>query len=66
MQQRVHFVQTSLLKLEISEIHVLEWPSWSDVFTATIHTARIDDSAILSQIKILGKCRVKAAIAGLG
>ena len=50
VQQPVHFVQTSLPKLKLSEFHgdPLEWPEWSSLFTATIHNAPIDDNAKMS------------------
>ena len=68
VQQPVHFVQTSLPKLKLSEFHgdPLEWPEWSSLFTATIHNAPIDDNAKMSHLKTLVKGRAKAAIAGLG
>ena len=68
VQQPVHFVQTSLPKLKLSEFHgdPLEWPEWSSLFTATIHNAPIDDKAKMSHLKTLVKGRAKAAIAGLG
>ena len=67
VHQPEQFVQTSLLKLKISEFHgdPLEWPEWSSLFTATIHNAPIDDNAKMSHLKILVKGKAKA-IAGLG
>ena len=68
VQPPVHFVQTSLPKLKLSEFHgdPLEWPEWSSLFTATIHNAPIDDNAKMSHLKTLVKGKAKAAIAGLG
>ena len=68
LQQPVHFVQTSLPKLKLSEFHgdPLEWPEWSSLFTATIHNAPIDDNAKMSHLKTLVNGKAKAAIAGLG
>ena len=68
VQPPVHFVQTSLPKLKLSEFHgdPLEWPEWSSLFTATIHNAPIDDNAKMSHFKTLVKGKAKAAIAGLG
>ena len=68
VQPPVHFVQTSLPKLKLSEFHgdPLEWSEWSSLFTATIHNAPIDDNAKMSHLKTLVKGKAKAAIAGLG
>ena len=68
VQQPVHFVQTSLPKLKLSDFHgdPLERPEWSSLFTATIHNAPIDDNAKMSHLKTLVKGKAKAAIAGLG
>ena len=68
VQQPVHFVQTSLPKLKLSEFHgdPMEWSEWSSLFTATIHNAPIDDNAKMSHLKTLVKGKAKAAIAGLG
>ena len=68
VQQPVHFVQTSLSKLKLSDFHgdPLEWPEWSSLFTATIHNAPIDDNAKMSHLKTLVKGKAKAAIAFLG
>ena len=65
VQPPVHFVQTSLPKLKLSEFHgdPLEWPEWSSLFTATIHNAPIDDNAKMSHLKTLVKGKAKAAIA---
>ena len=47
VHQPVPFVETSLPKLKLSEIHgdPLECPEWSSLFTATIHNTPIDDNA---------------------
>ena len=68
VQQPVHFVQTNLPKLKLSELNgdPLEWPEWSSLFTATIHSKPIDDNAKTSLLKTLVKGKTKAAIAGLG
>ena len=65
VQQPVHFVQTRLTKLNLSEFHgdPLEWPEWCSLFTATIHNAPIDDNAKMSHLKTLVKGKAKAAIA---
>ena len=58
----------SIPKLKISEPHgdPLEWPKWSNLFTATIHNAPIDDNAEKVHLETLVKGKSKAAIAGLG
>ena len=68
VQQPVHFVQTSLPKVKLSEFHggPSEWPEWSSLFTATIQNAPIDDNAQKSHLKTLVEGKAKAAIAGLG
>ena len=68
IQPPVHFVQTSLPKLKLSEFYgdPLEWPEWSSLFTATIHNAPIDDNAKMSHLKTLVKGKAKAAVVGLG
>ena len=44
----------------------MEWPEWSNLFTATIPNAPIDDNAKMSHLKTLLKGKAKAAIASLG
>ena len=67
-QMSTQVMHVSIPKSKISKFNgdPLEWPEWSNLFTATIHNAPIDDNAKMGHLKTLVKGKAKAAIAGLG
>ena len=63
-----YFLRSSLPKLKLAEFSgdPLEWPEWSQLFQATVHTANIDDSVKMNHLKTMVTGRAKEAIAGFG
>ena len=63
-----YFIRSSLPKLKLAEFSgdPLEWPEWSQLFQATVHTANIVDTVKMNHLRTMVTGKAKEGIAGLG
>ena len=54
------------LKLKSFDGNALDWPEWSSMFLATVHSQRIPESEKMSHLKTLLTGDAKASISGMG
>ena len=54
------------LKLKSFDGNALDWPEWSSMFLATVHSQRIADSEKMSHLKTLLTGDAKSSISGMG